>query len=489
MSNTDYLTCALRLAESLQSVELSETIAIQYVEAGELERSVELAEQIPDAYARDSVLAVIAAKAVASEREDFATELLETIEDPILHNSASEEMAIEFAKRGTFDTALELTDQLSNNASALGSMAISYWQRGLKDEAIDLAHCIEFPEQSAATLAQLARLSDEKDERLELLDQARDVAEEIESAELKVFALMSIASVYEEQGEREHSVDVLNRAFEVCEDFEGVSLIGLSADYAQDEALLQILEGFLRLDDLSKAAEVADVLEDRFLVARASLNLVVAHGKDQPEETTKHLDEAKAVILDLRAYSEQEAAVLDSLVIELAMSYAKFKNYAEARRIICLLPSEEKQSLAFRELGKLCLTAGDDGEIFDIAGDLGKPFDKVQYWLAIYDATISSHPELSETALANTLARAKELQHPVEKAEVCTEIALRLAKAQKTNDAENLFLAATSAVSNIEGSFLKARALLRLAKASHDTGRKPNPDEQRLLEEMMVRLD
>lgn len=484
----DYLTCASRLAESLHgeaSVELEEAIALQYVDAGQLEQGAELAQQIPDAYARDSALAAIAAKAVASEREDFATELLDTIEEEILHNSAIEGMAIEFARNGNFKTALEFTDQLANNASAFASIAISYWQRGLRDEAIDLAHCIEFPEQSAATLVQLARLSDQKDETLELLDQARDVAEEIESAELKVFALLSIASVYEERAEREQSLETLNRAFAVGEDFESVSLIGLSADFAQDEALLQILDGFVRLDDLSKATEVADVIEDRLLVARANLSLAVARGKGQPDEATKYLDEAKAGILELRPYGEQEAAVRDALVVELAMSYAKFRNYAEARRIIRLLTSAEKQSLAFKELVKLCISAGDDREVLEIAEDLGSAFDKVQYWLAIYDSTSSSHPELSETALSKASASAADLQHPVQKAEVFTEIALRLAKAQKTEEAENLFLSATTAVTLIDGSFLKARALLRLAKASQDTGREPNQNEQHLLGSMI----
>lgn len=112
-----YLTCASRLAESLGGdayLEIAEGVALQNIEAGELERGVELAEQISDAYARDSVLVVITAKAVASEREDYANELLETIEDPILYNSAIEAMSIEFARRGEFDKAVNLADQLSD---------------------------------------------------------------------------------------------------------------------------------------------------------------------------------------------------------------------------------------------------------------------------------------------------------------------------------------------------------------------------------------
>jgi len=488
--DVDYLTCALRLAESLHGdahLEITEAIALYYVDAGQLDRGVELAEQVPDAYARDSLLAVITAKAVASEDEDYATELLETIEDPILHNSAIEKMAIEFARRGEFDAALGLTDQLEDNASALGAIAALYWQSGQKDEALELARSIEFAQESAIALVQLARLSDDNDESLNLLVEARSVAEEIDSAELKVFALIAIASGYEERAEREQSLETLNRAFEVCEDFESGNLVGLSADFARDEALMEIVQGLLRLQDLSKATDVAEAIDDRFLFARANLGVAVARGKDsQPSEAAGYLDEAKSVIVELQPYGAQEAEVLDALIIDLAMSYANYKNYDEARRIIRSLTSEEKQRLVLNELGKLCGNAGDDRVVSEIAEHLGSPYDKARYWLGIYDS--ASQPELSESAMAKALAKAEGIEQPVEKAEVFTGIALRFAKSERNPQAENYFLAATNAATLIEGSFLKARAFLRLAKASQDAGRNPNQNEQRLLEQMMARL-
>ena len=485
----DYLTCASHLAKSFhgaRSVEIAEAIALQYVVAGQLERAVEQAEQIPDTYVRDSVFAVITAKAVASGRDDDATELLDTIEDPILHNSAVEEMSIEFAKRGEFDTALGLTDQLSNNASALGSIAVIFWQSDLKNEAIDLARSIDFVQQSATTLAQLASLSGGDDESLNLLAEAREVAEDIESAELKVFALIAIASVYEELADREHCLETLNRAIDVCDDFENGNLIGLSASFPKDEALLEILQALLRLQDLSTATDVADAIDDRFLFARANLVLAVARGKgSQPSKAAEHLDEAMALIVELKPYGEREAAVLDSLIIDLAMSYANCSDYDKARRIIHSITSKENQRLALTELGKLCVSTGYDRRVLGIADDLGSSYDKVQYWLGIYDSTSQSLPELSERALAKASANAEGLEQPVEKSEALTEIALRFAKSQRTTRAESLFQAATRALTLIEGSFMKARALLRLAKASQDTGRKPNRDEHRLLEEIM----
>lgn len=479
-----YLTCASRLLEYLDGdayLEIAEAIALLYVEAGQLEQGVEHAERIPDAYARDSVLAVITAKAVASERDHFATELLETIGDPFLYNSAVEAMSIEFAGRGQFDEALSFADNLSDNASALASISMIYWQRGLKNEALDLARSIEFPEQCASALVQLARLSAQEDESLNLLADARRVAEEIESVELKVFALIEVASGYEQQSDPEQSLEALNRAFEVCEDFESAPVVGLSADFAEEEVLLQIMDGFLKLQDLSKATEVAEVIEDRFLLARANLRLAVARGGAGSAE---YLDEPRAMIVKLQPYGEKEAEVHDDLIVELAMAYANCSDFAEARRIINLVTSDQKHRLALKELGKLCSNAKDEREVSNIEEDLRSQFDKVRYWLGIYDSTSSSQPELSETAMSKALARAESLERPVEQAEAFTEIALRFAKSEKAGQAERLFLATTNAATLIDGDFLKARSLLRLAKASQDIGRRPNQDEQPLLDEI-----
>lgn len=483
--NTDiddaYLTCASRVAESLTGdayLEIAEAIALLRVAAGQLEQGVELAEKIPDAYARDSVLAVITAKAVASEREDFGTELLETIEDPFLYNSATEGMSIEYARDGKFDEAFSLTDQLSDNALALSSIATIYWQRGLKNEAIDLARSIEFPEQSATTLAQLARLSDQKDESSDLLAEARGMAEEIEPAELKVLALIEIATVYEQQSDRDQSHEALNRAFEVCEDFESAQLVGLSADFAEEEVLIQIMDGFLKLQDFAQATEVADAIEDPLLIARANVKLALARG------AVEHLDEPRTMIAKLKAHGEKEAEVRDDVIVELAMAYAKYGDYTEARRLINAVTAEPRHGLALKDLGKLCCAAGAERETFAIEGDLRSPYDKIRYWLAIYDATRSNQPELSEKAMSKAAAEAEGLEQPVEQAEAFTELALRFAKNERTGQAERMFLAATNSATLIDGNYLKARALLRLAKVSQDIERRPNQDEQQLLDEI-----
>lgn len=182
-----------------------------------------------------------------------------------------------------------------NNQTDRQRAAESYAQKAAAERAAGRTQQAEYFEKLSRVfqiLTKLARLSDEKDQSLDLLVEARDVAEEIDSAELKVFALMAIAAVYEERTEREHSLETLNRAFEACDDFENANLVGLPANFAKDEALLEILEAFLRFQDLSKASEVADAVEDRFLFARANLKLAIARGKNQPSEAAEYLDEA-----------------------------------------------------------------------------------------------------------------------------------------------------------------------------------------------------
>jgi hypothetical protein len=255
--------------------------------------------------------------------------------------------------------------------------------------------------------------------------------------------------------------------------------MGLSADFAKDEALLQIVEGFVRLEDFSKATDLSEEIQDGLIFAGASLRLAVARGKGaEPREAAKHLDEVRDMVVETEAYGQQEANVRDGLIVDLALAYANNGNFAEARRTIQLVISEETRELALKELGKRCAGAGDEHEVSEIEKTLRSAYDKTQYWLGIYDATTS------ETAMTKVLASAASLEQPVEKAEALTQIASRFAKSQRSGDAEITFLAATNAALLIEGSFLKTRAFLRLAS----TGRKPNLDEQQLLEEMIAHL-
>jgi hypothetical protein len=313
------------------------------------------------------------------------------------------------------------------------------------------------------------------------------VVDEIEQSELKVFALVALASAYEEQADREQSREALNRALEVCEDFESAHLIGLSGDFAKDEALLQVMEGFLKLEDLTTATDVADEIEDRFVFARANLSLAVAREKGHPSaEAAEYLNEVKAMIFETQPYTEQEQSVRDGLIVDLAMYYANSDDLAGARRTINSVTSEETRAAALKELGKLCVNPENEGELNQIEKDLRSSYHKFQYWLGIYD---SMNPESSEQAMAKALAIAKGIEQPVEKAEAFTQIAFRIAKSQGAAQAKIFFLAATSEATLIDGNFLKARALLRLAKASQDTGRQPNRDEQGLLEGIVLRLD
>jgi hypothetical protein len=237
--------------------------------------------------------------------------------------------------------------------------------------------------------------------------------------------------------------------------------MGLSADFAKDEALLQIVEGFLRLEDLSKATDLGEEIQDAIIFAGANLRVAVARGKGaEPGEATKYLDEVRDMIVETEAYGQQEANVRDRLIVDLALAYANNGNYAEARRTIQLVIFDETRELALKELGKLCAGAGAEQEVSEIEKALRSAYDKTQYWLGIYDATTS------ETAMTNALAIAGVLDQPVEKAEAFTAIALRFAKGHRATETDSVLLAATNAATLIEGSFLQARAFLHLAKAS-----------------------
>lgn len=142
----DILACAAMVAETIDGDEYSEVteaLAVQFAERGELNRAVELAETIPDPYLKDRTLGVVAAFGIGAGLPDYATDLLETIEDPMLRELAIEQIAIKYAQQGKFEESIHIASELVDSAPVVGNIAVIQAIRGMPAEALDLVRSIE----------------------------------------------------------------------------------------------------------------------------------------------------------------------------------------------------------------------------------------------------------------------------------------------------------------------------------------------------------
>jgi len=162
----DVLEVAILLTQTVDGdgyFELSQSIATQLAQRGDLQRALDVAETIADPYLKDQTLGVIAAQSVGSN-EIEPGELLDAIEDPVLRDLAAEQVAIQYAATGDVENSLAFVSQLPDHESVLSLIAVGLATNGFEAQSLDVFHTARrpgscFPGQNESTaLPDLSRI-------------------------------------------------------------------------------------------------------------------------------------------------------------------------------------------------------------------------------------------------------------------------------------------------------------------------------------------
>ena len=259
--NADLLAAALAVINTIdgdEHSEMGEAIAIEYAQRNDMEKAVEVMETIQDPYLREKGMGSLAALAVDAGDSEFGDQLLHGIEDPSLLTVALEQVAVSHARRGDFDTALQLCGELADTAPAYGAIAGTYAAKGLTEQALELARSIESPLPRTLTFVQLAleaSTQNNPDLASELLAEAAESAAEIEFPEDHVDALVTISNVSEKLANRDAAYDQLLEAIRVCDEIEITSGV-ITATSVRDHELAIIVSALANLKFFDKAEEV-----------------------------------------------------------------------------------------------------------------------------------------------------------------------------------------------------------------------------------------
>jgi tetratricopeptide (TPR) repeat protein len=494
-TDIDFLSCALAVAQTVHGdgySEVIEAVAVLYAQRGDLDRAVELAGAIPDPYLRDRAIGAIAANSVEPETSDFADDLIDSIEDPSLHELALEQIAIKHAERGDFERATSIANDLVNAGTVLGEIALIYDNKGLFPDALKVANTIELAVSRATTLGQLASQAakkERKDEAITLLEEAVTTADEIEFAEDHVYGLVGIAGVFEELGDKERAFNLLLEAYALCEDIESSPAAGISPTSVRDEALAQIVAGLSNLQFFEKADEVLENIEDPFQFSLATSQLALAYQKSEhPEKAEALLDQAVEITSEEQVWSEQAVHTRNSLLAKLAYAYATCGNYEKSLRVAQTIDSSGIRVSVLNEIAKKGITSGLRAtHVTDLLPDSTA---KSSCWLSIRDALVAANePELAENAIRQSIANAEEIEIPFERSLAVGEIAMRFVNTDQGGRANALVRKAILSIGEIEGNFQKARALLDLAQKHQSIEREVTEADRNLLQEIVNRLE
>ncbi len=481
----DFLNAVEKLAENIDGevyAEVVGAVAARYAKLGFLDHAVQLAEKIPDPFARENALAEVATVSISTGNSDYADEILQTIDDPGIRSTAIEETAVKLAEQGDFDKALEVINQLDDADPALRRIAIAEGN----PQAVELTHSISAPDLRASALGQLAvaaHRADRKSEATDLLEESLSASEEIEFSQDRIYALIGIASVYEEIGDTDRALELLSESLELCDDFEGMPVSGLPSSFPLGEVLTQIVDGFSRLGHFDKADGAAEQIEDPFQFARASSKEAVHYFKaGQTEQALTLLSEALELVVSEPAYGEQGVWMKDSVLAELAVAYTIAGQIEKGLQVTKKLSTEAQRNVALELVGKQCARMGNTRGVSQVAESLTRNYSS--YWLGIADVLKESgESNWTPQALLKAEESAATLENNYDKALALIEVAYRFASTDTPGKATTLFDQALNTITQIDDD-KKAIALLRMDDRFRQLNRKPDAAERNLLEQI-----
>lgn len=484
----EFLHAAERIAENLHGdakAEVVSIIAARYAKLALIDEAFALAETISDPFTRDKTLSEVAAASIITGTSDYVDASLELIDDPGSRSLAIEEIAVKYAEAGNLDQALELTNELEDADPALRRIALA--EGSYTASATELASSITAPDLRASTLGQLAALayqSGHKTEAAELLAECLQAVEEIEFSENRIYALIGVASLYEDMGDADTALETLAQAFELTADFEGMPPSGLSASFPRDEALMQLVESFARLGHFDHADRAAEQIDDPFQFAHASTKEAMEYLRaGQVDQAFTLLSEALELALEEPVYGEQGMLMKDSLLAELAVGFARLGRLEKSFEIAAKLSSESQPFLALELVGKECARTGNSPGMFHAAEAITNDHSLTSYWLAVTDVlTESAQIELARQTMLKAAESAQIIHAKYEKAESLIEVAYRLARLNDSN-ASGLFALALDTISQLT-DYEKAVSLLRLDERFRQLNRKVTEDERMLLKQV-----
>ncbi|HVQ38520.1 MAG TPA: hypothetical protein VMS31_13360 [Pyrinomonadaceae bacterium] len=490
--NTFFETAA-RIAQGIDSLEARSEIlsltAIKYAEVDRLDLAVDLAVTIGDSYLRDQSLAIIAGKSVELGAGDYADTIANIIEDDSAYAVAIEQMAVAYAEAGAFDKALEVAQQLAESAPALNRIALSYAVQGRPAEALQTAGSIDYPDLKANVLVELAgkALHEERnDDAAELLLEARTAIEEVEFPEQQVSILIALASLNHKSGQKAAAVEMLTQARDLANE---------SQDLARDGQLVQIAGGWAELQRYDEADQVIEEVEHPFQFAHATARIALEHHKaGATAKALELLTDATEVVREEEVYGDQSLRMRESLLAELASCYAFAGHYDEALQIAGGMSTAEEQHRTLAEIAKRCVRSGHNDRVIQVTEMIKDAYARVLVELEIVDAFVASEQlELADHALSRTQTYIATMERPYEKAMALMELAPRLARREQVKEqagqASRVLFEALTTLSEIDGAYHQSHALINLAGKYQKLGQHPGENEQQVLEEMLHRQE
>ncbi len=331
-AETNLLACAAFLAEYIKSSdghgEAMKEIVPRYLEKGEVDIAAQFADAIDDPFVRDRLLILTAEKCAAIDDDEYAFQLVESIEDYGSQAQARERIALQKSAKNEFEKALQIADTLDHADDAFAAIAVHQAAKGDETNALDTIEKIDFANSKVNALQNIALLNLQKGEMakaVEYLDKAFAAAGEIEFAEEKIRALANVGNLFIETDRNDKSIETFDQAKNLAEKLDNVR-----RDYYLATAAL----GFLRAGSLELADRTLDLVADKTQIASCLNGFAqIFWANGEKDEALETLEEAYAILKSQRNAETRDSRARFGIFGAIAVQFARFEKAERAIEI------------------------------------------------------------------------------------------------------------------------------------------------------------
>lgn len=469
-AETDLLSCAAYLAESIQSndgrAQAMTAVVPAYLAKGEVDLAAELANTVEDPYVRDRLLIAVAETCAAVDDDEYALQLVEAMDDPGMQAQGRERIGLTLASIGSIEKARTVADEMDHRDNVLAGIAIRQHSDGKTSEALTTIAEIGYPTAAAHAFVAMSAGSIDKeqfDDAVDLLEKAITPADEIEHEEERIRTLVDIGNSFVAAKRNDRAIETLDKAREYAEVLDNIH---------RDSFLASVSVGFLRTGSVELADRTLDAVADKTQIATALLGFAREFWRrDEKDDALESLDEGYAILKSQHEKETRDSKAKFALFTNIAAQYAGFEKGERAIEIAQEIEDEEQSVNALAQIARIMAVQKNE-EVARLAlNTIADDAQKVFALIALSDVAFANQEiEKAASLLDEANALTEEVPQLVSRASAYIGIAQRLAKLEREAQFDEAIKRTLKTTSEIRDESAKVSALTELSILFDDLG-------------------
>ncbi len=484
-AETNLLACAAFLAEYIKSSdghgEAMKEIVPRYLEKGEVDIAAQFADAIDDPFVRDRLLILTAEKCAAIDDDEYAFQLVESIEDYGSQAQARERIALQKSAKNEFEKALQIADTLDHADDAFAAIAVHQAAKGDETNALDTIEKIDFANSKVNAMQNIALLNLQKGEMakaVEYLDKAFAAAGEIEFAEEKIRALANVGNLFIETDRNDKSIETFDQAKNLAEKLDNVR-----RDYYLATAAL----GFLRAGSLELADRTLDLVADKTQIASCLNGFAqIFWANGEKDEALETLEEAYAILKSQRNAETRDSRARFGIFGVIAVQFARFEKAERAIEIAQENIDETEKTTALTSIAQVCTLQGKDELARQSINAIRDDAQRIFALIGVSDAKNKLNEREKAIEFLNEAAALGETVPQIaSRSSAYNELAARFQKYGESDRAREISLENLRIIAQIRDESSRAVALAQLANVYEQAEFDLNDAEKSILRLMI----